>query len=364
MKRRTAFVASCFLASSVVAAPFVALDAAVPPLSIQQMVPTGSMPKGVIRSPDGRTLYVANYGQLDRGNLGIYDATTLARTRVIDVPGIIVESAISPDGRTLYVSNFRRNSVQYLDLASGRITREVNTGRHPKILVVSHDGRRLFAANWASRDVSEIDVATGTVTRTLAAGDNPRGMAITRSGRLYIANSTSDDIHVYEGANMTLARRLQRVCRIPRHITLAPDDSKLYISCLGAAVLAVMDTSNDRIIRRIRTESGPKANDVSPDGRYVATADYNASGVTVIDTTDWSARSIEIPLMNRASGLVFAASGLRVIVTGWFDDHLFTVGVAGAAPGLTFARRDIQRTQRQRREYDSRSGESIASTAH
>jgi DNA-binding beta-propeller fold protein YncE len=163
---------------------------------------------------------------------------------------------------------------------------------------------------------------------------------------------------------MTLARRLPRVCRIPRHITLAPDDSKLYISCLGAAVLAVMDTSNDRIIRRIRTESGPKANDVSPDGRYVATADYNASGVTVIDTTDWSARSIEIPLMNRASGLVFAASGLRVIVTGWFDDHLFTVGVAGAAPGLTFARRDIQRTQRQRREYDSRSGESIASTAH
>jgi YVTN family beta-propeller protein len=163
MKRRAAFAASCLLASSLVAAPFVALDAAVPPLSIQQMVATGSMPKGVIHSPDGRTLYVANYGQLDRGNLGIYDATTLARTRLIDVPGIIVESAISPDGRTLYVSNFRRNSVQYLDLASGRITREVNTGRHPKILVVSHDGRRLFAANWASRDVSEIDVATATI---------------------------------------------------------------------------------------------------------------------------------------------------------------------------------------------------------
>jgi YVTN family beta-propeller protein len=328
------------------------------------MASTGSMPKGVIRSPDGRALYVANYGQLDRGNLGVYDANTLARTRLIDVPGIIVESAISPDGRTLYVSNFRRNSVQYLDLASGSVTREVNTGRHPKILVVSHDGRRLFAANWASRDVSEIDVATGTVTRTLPAGDNPRGMAITRGGRLYVANSTSDDIHVYEGASMALARRIPRVCRIPRHLTLSPDESRLYISCLGAGVLAVMDTSNDRIIRRVATQSGPKANDVSPDGRYVATADYNASGITVIDTSDWSTRSLEIPLMNRASGIVFAATGLRVIVTGWFDDHLFAVGVEGAAPALAFARRDVLRTQRLRREYDSRSGESMTSSGH
>lgn len=347
------------LCVATIGAPWLALDAAVPPLSVQQMVATGAMPKGVIRAPDGRTLYVANYGQLDRRNLGVYDASTLALQRTIDVPGIIVESAISPDGRTLYVSNFRRNSVQYLDLASGRITREVTTGRHPKILVVSHDGRRLFAANWASRDVSEIEVASGSVTRTLAAGDNPRGMAISRSGRLYIANSTSDDIHVYEGATMAQSHRIPRVCRIPRHLTLSPDDSRLYISCLGASTLAVMDTSTEQVVRRVRTVSGPKANDVSPDGRYVATADYNASGVTVVDTSDWSARSIEVPLMNRASGIVFAATGLRVIVTGWFDDHLYAVGLATDAPALSFARRDVRRTQRLRREYDSRSGESV-----
>lgn len=177
------------LCVATIGAPWIALDAAVPPLSVQQMVATGAMPKGVIRSPDGRSLYVANYGQFDRRNLGVYDASTLALQRTIDVPGIIVESAISPDGR------------------------------------------------------------------------------------------------------------------------------------------------------------------------YVATADYNASGVTIVDTSDWSARSIEVPLMNRASGIVFAATGLRVIVTGWFDDHLYAVGVATDAPALSFARRDVLRARRLRREYDSRSGE-------
>ncbi len=343
--------------------PFTAATATVPRLTVQQSVETGSMPKGVIRSPDGRTLYVANYGQLDRGNLGVYDATTLVRQRLIDVPGIIVESAISPNGRVLYVSNFRRNSVQYLDLQSGLVTREITTGQHPKILVISPDGTRLFAANWASRNVTEINVATGTVTRTLNAGDNPRGMAFSRAGKLYIANSTSDDIDVYEGPTLAQHHRIARTCRIPRHITLSPDESRLYISCLGASVLAVLNTTTERIERAITTQSGPKANDVSPDGRYVATADYNASGVTIIDTTDWSSRSIEIPTMNRASGLVFAATGLRVIVTGWFDDHLYSVGVEGAQPGLTFTRSQIRRTLRQRRDYDSRSGEHIEPTS-
>jgi YVTN family beta-propeller protein len=340
-------------------APYTAATATVPRLAVQQSVETGSMPKGVIRSPDGHTLYVANYGQLDRGNLGVYDATTLVRQRLIDIPGIIVESAISPDGRTLYVSNFRRNSVQYVDLATGQVRREISTGQHPKILVISPDGTRLFAANWASRNVTEINVATGTVTRTLNAGDNPRGMAFSHAGKLYIANSTSDDIDVYEGPTLEQHHRIARTCRIPRHITLSPDDSRLYISCLGASVLAVMSTSTERIERVITTQSGPKANDVSPDGRYVATADYNASGVTVIDTSDWSVRSLVIPTMNRASGLVFAATGLRVIVTGWFDDHLYSVGVEGAAPSLSFSRSQIARTLRQRREYDSRSGEHI-----
>lgn len=338
-------------------------DATVPRISVQQSALTGAMPKGIIASPDGRYLYVANYGQLDTRNIGVYDARTLALVSHIDVPGIVVESAISPDGRTLYVSNFRRNSVQFIDLASRRVTREVRVGQHPKILVVSHDGRRLFAANWASRNVSEVDTRTGAVVRTLAAGDNPRGMAISREGRLYIANSTSHEIEVYEGPNMEQHHRITRVCRIPRHITLAPDGSRLYVSCLSGGYLGVMNTQTERIERMIRTRSGPKANDVSPDGRYVVTADYNGNGVTLIDTTDWSSRSLEIPTMNRASGVVFTHDGMRAVVTGWFDDHLYTVDVEGRAPALRFTPTDIARTERLRREYDSQAGEHIPGLA-
>ena len=319
-----------------------------PRIEVQRVGLTGSMPKGVSISPDGNRLYVSNYGQLDHDNVSIFDAHTLAPIARIDVPGIVVETAVSPDGLTLYASNFRRNSVQFIDLATLRVSREVPAGDHPKIVVLSRDGHRLFAANWGSRNVTEIDTVSGTVVRTLAAEENPRGMAITNAGRLYIANSTSDSIDIYEGPTMATHTRLPHVCRIPRHLNLSPDDSLLYVSCLGAATLTVLDTSTQRVVHRISVASGPRGNDVSPDGRYVATADYNASTVTLVDTTDWSTREVAIPTMDRASGVVFAhdATNVRFFVTGWYDDHLFEIGTAGMGSGPPYhpRRREIART--------------------
>jgi YVTN family beta-propeller protein len=273
----------------------------------------------------------------------------------IDVPGIVVETAVSPDGQTLYASNFRRNSVQFIDLATRRVTREVTAGRHPKIVVLSRDGHRLFAANWGSRDVTEIDTSSGAVVRTLAAEENPRGMAMTSAGRLYIANSTSDSIEIYEDATMSTHTHLAHVCRIPRHLNLSPDDSRLYVSCLGAATMTVLDTATNRVIHRVNVASGPRGNDVSPDGRWVATADYNACAVSLVDTTDWSVREVAIPTMDRASGVVFSRDTphVRLFVTGWYDGHLFEIGESGLNPGTPYhpTRREIERALEARREH-------------
>ncbi|MEI8255179.1 MAG: hypothetical protein WCJ30_05845 [Deltaproteobacteria bacterium] len=345
---RTAFLlAASLFARAALATP--------PRIEVQRVIETGSMPKGVSISPDGNRLYVSNYGQLDHDNISVVDAHTMAQIARINVPGIVVETAVSPDGLTLYASNFRRHSVQFIDLATRAVTREVPAGRHPKIVVLSRDGRRLFAANGGSRDVTESDTVSGAVVRTLAAEENPRGMAMTNAGRLYVANSTSDSIEVYEGPTMATHTRLPHVCRIPRHLNLSPDDSRLYISCLGAATLSVLDTATNRVVQRVAVASGPRGNDVSPDGHWVATADYNACTVTLVDTTDWSTRAVAVRTMDRASGVVFSrdASGVRLFVTGWYDDHLFEIGVVGAGSGTPYhpTRREIERTLQAREDH-------------
>ena len=262
-----------------------------PVLAVHRGAETGAMPKGVSISPDGTRLYVTNYGQLDRLSVTVHDAQTLARVGRIDVPGIVVESAISPDGRTLYLSNFRRNSVQFVDVASRQVTREVRVGSHPKILVLSRDGRRLFAANWNGRDVTEVDTATGRLVRTLSAGTHPRGMALTRSGRLYVANFSDHTIDVFDGPSLERHHRLRRVCRIPRHLALSPDDRTLYISCFSESVLAAMDTRTEQITHRVAVgrSAGVSSKCTSPTHRHPSPSTVaTAAGNTQPNSTDAS----------------------------------------------------------------------------
>ncbi len=329
---RIALLGTFVTVAAIVTVPLLSVNATPPALDVIGGVRTGSLPKGVSISPDGRSLYVTNYGNSNVGNITIYDPQTLARTGQINVPGIVVESAISPDGRTLFVSNFTRGTVQFIDLRTRRVRREVRAGSHPKVLVLSRDGTRLFAANWGSHDVTEIDVAHGTVTRTLRAGRNPRGMAITTQGRLYISNFNSHTIDVYDGPTMGHRQTLNPVCRIPRHLVLSPDQRTLYVSCFSLSRLLAIDTETHRPTHDIEIGHWPKSIDVTADGRYVVSANYGGSSVSIVDTSDWTVNTVDVPAMDHGSGIVAALTGTRIYVTGWYDSHLFALDVAGSGP--------------------------------
>lgn len=301
-----------------------------PLLEVQEVAATGVMPKGASISPDGTRVYVTNFGQENQRNITVYDAATLRLVDTINVPGIVVESVLSPDGRCIYASNFARGTVQVIDVEKKKVAREITVGEHPKILVLSGDGATLFAVNWSGHSVTQIETATGRVLRTLKVGTHPRGTVATRRGALYVANFDGASIDVYSGDALAEHRRIA-ACAIPRHLALSPDDKTLYISCFHDSTLHVMDLASEQIIHRVPIGSSPKSIEVSRDGRYVFSADYGreTNSVSVVDTTDWSARVFTVPGMNRGSGIAVMPDGQRALVTGWFDNHVYLVGFEG-----------------------------------
>jgi len=316
-----------------------------PVVEVQEVAPTGSMPKGATLSRDGKKYFVTNFGQADTRNVTIYDAHTLALLDQIDVPGVIVESALSPDGNTLYISNFVRNTVMFIDINSKKVTHEVKTGPNPKILVASPDGRSVFAANWTSKSVTQVDVATASVVRTLNVGKQPRGMTMSKSGKLYVANFYSDTIDVFEGKDLEKNHKIP-VCKCPRHLTMSPDDQTLYISCLTASQLHAMDVKSETVQHMVQIGEAPKSIDVSRDGRYVYSADYGESrSVSVVDTQDWTARVFPIKAMDRASGVAVAPDGKHALVTGWYDGHVYLVGFEGTGGHPEDSKKRMRRWQ-------------------
>ncbi len=301
-----------------------------PSLEVEEVADTPSMPKGAILSPDAKRFYVTNFGMANGHNITVYDATTLFLVDTINLPGIVVESVLSSDGKTLYASNFQRNSVQVVDIATHKVRRELSAGLHPKILVLSKDDKTLFAANWSGASVTMIDVESGKTIRTLSAGLHPRGMALTRSGILYVANFDGATLDVFHGEGFAHSYRLA-VCRIPRHLALSPDERTLYISCYHDSELAALDVETEIVTHRVPIGTNPKSIEVTRDGRYVFSADYGeeAHGVSVVDTTDWSALKFTVPGMDRGSGIAVTPDGEHALVTGWYDNHVYLVGFEG-----------------------------------
>lgn len=326
MRTRSRLLAA-LIATVALAVPGV--SAARPPqVELLHRAETGSMPKGAALSPDGSTVYVTNFGQKDRNNVTILDAHTLAPKGRIDLAGNVVESVLSADGKTLYVSNFGRNSVEFVDIATKAVTREVKTDTHPKILVVSPDGKSLFAANWASHSVTQIDIGSAQVVRTLQTGPMPRGMAIAKNGTLYVANFNGASIDVFKGRDYSDKTRV-KACAIPRHLALSPDEKTLYVSCYTASQVHAYDVATMTVTKKVGVGSAPKSLEVSRDGRYIYTADYGVetNSVSVVDTHDFTSRTFTIPGMNRGSGVAVAHDGRHAYVTGWLDSHVYMVGL-------------------------------------
>jgi YVTN family beta-propeller protein len=338
MRLRQFLLASALLTSRTSTA-----NAQPPRLEVQAVAETGSMPKGVSLSPDGKHAYVTNFGQENIKNIFVYDAETLAKEATIDVPGNVVESVLSPDGTTIYASNFIRNSVQFIDLKTRKVVREIPTGLHPKILVPSPDGKYLFAANWSGQSVTQIDIATGKALRTLpTTGLNPRGMAMTRAGVLFAANFNGASIDIFRGPEFG-DRHTVPACPIPRHLTLSPDDKMLFISCYHDSMLHAVDVESEKVVHTLHVGSSPKSVEVSHDGHWVWSADYGkeTNSVSVVDTSDWTARVYPVPGMDRGSGLTIFPDGKRALVTGWYDDHVYLVGFEGTGGDPTAARTKI-----------------------
>jgi YVTN family beta-propeller protein len=320
-----------------------------PDLEVEEVADTPSMPKGAILSPDGQRFYVTNFGMANARNITVYDASTLRLLDTIHLPGVIVESVLSSDGKTLYASNFTRNTVQVVDVASHRVKRELEAGAHPKILVLSHDDKTLFAANWSGNSITVIDVEKGKVVRTLPAGLHPRGMALTKRGVLYVANFDGASVDVFdrlgnrETSESGHTYRLA-VCRIPRHLALSPDEKTLYISCYHDSEIHALDLETEVVTHRVPVGTNPKSIEVTKDGRFVYSADYGewAHGVSVLDTSDWSARTFSVPGMDRGSGIAIAADGVHALVTGWYDNHVYLVGFEGKGGHPTEARKRIE----------------------
>ena len=314
-----------------------------PALSVTATADTGSMPKAVTVSPDGKQLVVTNFGFWKTKNVYWYDPTTLKKidqTDFNDKEGNAVEAVFSPDSKTLYVSNFNGNKIEVIDVATRKVSKSVDVGLRPKITILSKDGSKMMVANWDSFSATIYDTKDFKQLYKLKANEHPRGIAITNSGKAYIAGFEGEELDIYstpEGGTGFSEHKKIKACKHVRHMTLSPDEKTLYLSCYYLGQLGVWDVATDKMKKLVQIGQEPKSSAVTTDGRWVFIANFGApdnDSISVVDTTDWTQRFVKVPKMDQGCGLSLAPDQKTVWVTGWNSRtvHAIDVSPLGAKP--------------------------------
>ncbi len=164
----------------------------------------GKDPTGVVVSPDGKKVYVTNYGDK---TVSIIDTATKAVITAVSVEKGPKEIAVTPDGTKVYVANSDGGSISVIDTATNSVTNTVKVGGAPFGVAVNPAGTKAYVTNNDKyfSTVSIIDISTDKVTATIPVGPNPAGVAVTPDGtKVYVAINPYNAVSVIDTATNTV----------------------------------------------------------------------------------------------------------------------------------------------------------------
>jgi YVTN family beta-propeller protein len=314
--------------------------------AIIKTIPVGAVPRGLALSPDGARLFVTNSWD---DTLSVIDTRSLEVAATWPVgaePSSVVEDRA---GKHLFVANRISSNIVVLDAETGVEEKRLAGGRGASYLTLSPDGSRIYATHIYPRPATEPTVGGNRVVpeSEITVIDAARAVVVDRiplhaiAGVFHLAFSTDGRLGVvaeYHPKNLiplahlehggafahTLTLfgpdlgtpvevpldELERYAAQPFAVAIAPDKSRIFVSCGGSEVVLVLDVA--RLLRFVRThrstQSGP------PSGSFVQ--DLSASANYVV---------ARIPVGLNPRGLALSGDGRRLFVANRLDDSISVI---------------------------------------
>lgn len=200
---------------------------------IDQIIPTGAVPKYVAVTPDGTKVLTTNWCTYD---MTIADTQSGEVLSTIDIGRYPRGIAVTSDSATAFVAIMGSSDIARVDLATGVRSLISGVGRGPRHIVLSPDDRHLYATLNAAGEVIKVDVGSGTVAARVSTGNQPRSMDISSDGSaLYVVNYMDNSMTKVATGDMSL---LETVGTGHRPIGITYDDltGRVWVANYGGTI--------------------------------------------------------------------------------------------------------------------------------
>jgi YVTN family beta-propeller protein len=208
---------------------------------------------------------------------------------------------MSPDGRYVVTGGTRANKAFIIDTRTLQLVKVIPTDLAPEHLAFSPDSRWYYQGNPDGDTVSVIDMQSLSKVKTIPGFNEPLNVTFLPDGsKAYVGNYGGHWVGVIDVRRHELIKKIQ-VAEVPGVAKLDParylgeikgvniaalsnDGRYLYAADSDLAVVSVIDTRDDRVIKTIRVGPDPWRIYMSHDGKYGITINNGDETISIIDT--------------------------------------------------------------------------------
>jgi YVTN family beta-propeller protein len=202
--------------------------------------------------------------------------------------------AIAPDGRSAYVANFGDDTVSVITIASRTVASTVTVGDGPWGVAAIHDAAadviKVYVSNQLAGTVSVItDDGTPEVTQTITGLRQPIGLAATPDGRfVYVANFNGGligSVRVIRTSDDTLLADNIPVGHGPWGIAVGSQGEFVYVSNSGnlSRTVTIVRASNHSVYGTISVGDVPQGVAATKNGDFAYVVNQRSNTINEID---------------------------------------------------------------------------------
>ncbi|PXW26330.1 YVTN family beta-propeller repeat protein [Paraburkholderia caballeronis] len=273
---------------------------------------------------------------------------TAARITHIALSATLALAATLPFARSasannIIVLNSGEATLSLIDEATQQVVGTVPTGKEPHHLFPTPDNASLIVANSVSNSLLFVDPKTGKPQRWLDNIEDPYQLGFSPDRKWFVTTGLRLDrldIYHYDGANMTLAKRLP-LSAMPSHMAFTNDSRTVIVSLQVSGELAAIDLPTQTVKWKMPVGSAPAGLWMTPGDKYLLVGMTGADYVAVVD---WRNQKVvkQIPAGKGTHNFRSLVDGRHVLVSNRVastisiidEETLTNVGdITGLLPG-------------------------------